>query len=224
MPIELITCEACGTKNAASRTACLRCGADLASGTDGEKQKNQPSSESFWERTRRSAKNLFEHGEDGRTDFKKVMAREWLIIVLGFFSCQIFIWLFVVFSWVVAPRETEKPYTLFGYAIFGRVTVYEVTTDSGIFTIGVNAYWPPKDQKQWLENELEDFREFGYTITEVRVRSIPKKLSLRHFLRRLAMPATVRGSGVFLLLYALYLLARSAIWCVRTLRHSPLSG
>ncbi|MBI3001860.1 MAG: hypothetical protein HYY46_25875 [Deltaproteobacteria bacterium] len=51
MAIELITCNACGAKNASDRTVCLACGADLAP-SDGSQAKevNPPWAASLWQR------------------------------------------------------------------------------------------------------------------------------------------------------------------------------
>lgn len=54
MDNELITCSACGTKNASHRTVCLSCGGDLPTSKDGA----EPASQPLVKWVRSSAKNL----------------------------------------------------------------------------------------------------------------------------------------------------------------------
>lgn len=224
MAIELITCGACGAKNASSRTVCLSCGADLEAAKErSEKEAVESPQQSLWERVKRIAKNLTIE-QTGKGKLKRILAREWLVVVSGFLVCLILAWFVAVSWWFVAPRETTDPYTVFGENIFDEV--YEVRTKTRAYTVTV-----PSDEARiivrhgiglqgYLEGLLKQ-SEPDFSIIELQLSS-HKKISFGKFLGRSMGAVTALGSALLVLLYSLYLIIRSIVWCVRTIQRQEL--
>lgn len=111
MAKKLITCGACGTKNASRRTVCLRCGADLAIDLLPEQEEGQPSQpgrEPFLRRTASFLKslNLDDPKLTGATKGRRNVNRRRLIKILTAVAVLYVVILIAFVLWVI--HDTKR--------------------------------------------------------------------------------------------------------------------